>query len=435
MPPYRLRRAPQKRIGQMAQSKVAELEGKELADDYIRTAGVPKGRWSDTWGIFKQNFMKLVIINVLVLLFAVPAIAIVYFGESYLSQLCSLYPGAAGEYPYFTSTVGLYERLTLSVDLMFYSLLIAAGLVASVGISGAVYSVKKLINTHGQFTLKGFFHGVRVCYLNTALPVTLCLIFYFACVTISDWAALRIAEGYGAAGPITAKVFIIIAAVIVAVACMWFLAVGCSYKVKFRYLVKNSMVLLVGTVIQTIFMLGFALIPVWIYLIGNSVQLFKIIAYIIFIVFGFSFIILCWMAFTQWAFDLFITPAVMNEKEAKRAMMTPKQLEAEKEEEEKQIARELLAAGKSELIGRPIMPIGGEISVPPIGVTYSRADINRAAGDRAKLDESLNGYYEQHKNDTRYAEYNKLFAEREKALQSPSKKGKKKKISQDNLLG
>lgn len=419
----------------MAQSKVAELEGNELADDYVRTAEVPKGRWSDTWGIFKQNFVKLVIINVLVLVFMVPAISVVYIGDLMLTQICSLYSGAPIAYPFGLSTVGTYERLVLANDLMFYSLLIAAGLIASVGISGAVYSVKKIINTHGQFSIKGFFHGVRVCYLNTAIPVTLFLVCYFACIAVSDWAALHIAEGYGAGGPITAKVFVIIATVLIGIICCWVLAVGCSYKVKFKYLVKNSFVLLIGTVLQTVFMLGFALIPVWLLWIGDSVQFIKVIAYIIFIVFGFSFIVLCWMAYTQWVFDMFVAPAIKSEKEAKRAMMTPKQLEQEKEEEEKQIARELLAAGRSELIGRPIKPIDGAVAVNTVGVTYSREDVKRAAEERAKLSQSIDEYYEQHKNDTRYAEYNKLFAEREKALQTPQKKGKKKKISQDNLLG
>jgi hypothetical protein len=132
---------------------------------------------------------------------------------------------------------------------------------------------------------------------------------------------------------------------------------------------------------------------------------------------------------------MFIEPAVATEKEAARAKMTPKQLEAEKEEEEKAVAMELLAAGKSELIGRPIKPISNEISVAELNASFSRADIKRVSQDRAKLDAEIKEYYDEHINDTRYAEYNKLFAEREKALQSTNKKGKKKaKISADNLL-
>jgi hypothetical protein len=133
---------------------------------------------------------------------------------------------------------------------------------------------------------------------------------------------------------------------------------------------------------------------------------------------------------------MFITPAVKTEKEKARAKMTPKQLEQEKEDEEKQVARELLAAGKSELIGRPVKPVDSDkISVPEIGITFGRGDIKRAAADRKTMESEVKEYYEAHKNEGRYAEYNKLFAEREKALQSPdNKKGKKNRVSSDNLL-
>ena len=97
---------------------------------------------------------------------------------------------------------------------------------------------------------------------------------------------------------------------------------------------------------------------------------------------------------------------------------------------------ELLAAGRSELIARPIMPVAAEPAVRIPVLTFTRADVSAAADDRAKLAADVAAYELAHINDPVYAEYNKLFAEREKALQSDSgKKGKKsKKISADNLL-
>ena len=423
----------------MAAVKLTALEGNELADDYVRTQ-IPQGRWADTWQVFKGNFHKLVIINVLTLLFFVPALAVLYFRYNYVNQLGSTYPFSSNSiftYPFTPSTQGVAERIILSADLLFYSLLVAASLIASAGIAGASYSIKKLINTHGQFTLKGYFHGIRVCYFNVMFPVLVFMIFLFGTVLVSDWAAMDIAYGHAKAGPITAKVFIIIATVIVGIIAFWILAVGVSYKVKFKYLIKNSFALLFGTIIQTVFMLGFSLIPVWLMMIflSTNVQLLIVLGFLIFIFLGFSFILLCWLAFTQWVFDSFITPAIKAEKEAKRAQMTPKQLEAEKEEEEKSVARELLAAGRSELIGRPLRPITDEDRVADIGIAFDRSDISRAASERQALVDGVNEYYEQHKSDTRYVEYEKMFAEREKALQSPKgKKGKGKKISSDNLL-
>ena len=419
----------------MAESKLQSLVGKENADDYVRTY-VPKGRWSDTWNLFKSNFVKFVIINVLTLVFFIPAIAVIYLRLIYLTNLASVYPFSAnvGVGIYTPSTTGLAERLTLSTDLLFYSLLIVSGLIAAVGLAGGAYSVKKMINAHGEFSVKGYFHGVKVCYFNTVLPVILFLIFFFASVTISDWAAMQIAYGSSPAGPTTAKVFIIIATVVVGMFCMWLFAVGVSYKVKLKYLFKNSLVLFVGTILQSIFMIGFALIPVWLMVIGMYVSFFLVVGILVFIFLGFSFILLVWMAYTQWVFDSFIQPAIVSEKEAARAKMTPKQLEAERLEEARNEARELLAAGKSELISKPIMPIDINGTVALIPAMFTRADVAAARDARAALGEDVESYRKQHENDPKYVEYNKLFAEREKALTSTDKKGKKKKISPDNLL-
>lgn len=419
----------------MAESRLQSLVGNDLADDYVRTYA-PKSRWSDTWALFKGNFVKFVIINVLTLLFFVPSIAAVYFRIVYLTNIATLYPFSAnvGMAIYTPAVTGMAERLTLSADIIFYAILVLTGFIASIGLSGAAYSVKKMINSHGQFTVKGYFHGVRRCYFNTLLPVMIFMIFLFAAMVVSDWAAMEIAYGASAAGPITAKVFAIIATVIVGLFGMWLYAVGVSYKVGLGHLFKNSFVLFVGTIVQSIFMTAFALIPVWLMVIGAYVTLFLVLGILVFIFVGFSFIVLSWMAYTQWVFDSFIEPAIATEKEAARAKMTPGELEAAKQEDARSEARELLAAGRSELISKPVRPISSDISVSAVPSKFTRADVIAARNARAAIDGEVSAYFEEHKNDPKYVEYNKLFAEREKALSSTDKKGKKKKISADNLL-
>ena len=415
--------------------KLNNLEGNEI-NDYARKA-LNQGRWGETWSVFKGNFGKIVLINLLTLVFCLPAIALLFIRNVHLGTIGLSQPFNSNTglgYPSYTGMAGLTERIYLTYDLLYYSALIAAGFIAAVGIAGAAYSLKKLVNTHGEFTVKGFFHGVKVGYFNAVLPVTVFLAFFFASVIIGDWKDAVIAEGGSGAGPITAYVFIIIATVFVGIYAAWLLAVGISYKLKFTQLLRNSIVLMIGSPIQTIFFSGFALIPVWIYLIGGSVGFFKIIAYIIFILFGFSQIIITWMSYTQWVFDLYVTPNFKAAEESAKSKKTPQEVAADKEDDAKRIARELLAAGRSELIARPILPIGEEVAVSPLGLTYSRADLKRVSDDRNKLCGAVSDYEEEHKNDSVYVEYNKLFAEREKALKSEGKKGKKNKLSKDNLL-
>ena len=82
----------------MAESRLQSLVGNENADDYVRTY-VPQWRWSDTWNLFKSNFVKLVIINVLTLVFFVPIIAIIYLRIVYVANMGAVYP--------FSANVGL----------------------------------------------------------------------------------------------------------------------------------------------------------------------------------------------------------------------------------------------------------------------------------------------------------------------------------------
>ena len=417
----------------MADSRVKALEGHEISD-YSRKE-VPQGRWGYTWDVFKSNFGKIVLSNLLTLVFFLPLAIIVYMRDLYVASLSTTYPfssnlGPAG-LPSTPNVTGLAEGLNMSADIMFYSLAIVGGLIAAVGVAGACYSMKKLVNTNGEFTVKGYFRGVKKCYLNVALPTALFMIVFFCTVLVSDWRHLVIAQGGSSAWPIAATVLMIILCVVVGIICMWFIAVGVSYKVGPWQLVKNSFVLLIGTIIQTILMLGIAFIPVWLLLIGGFMQ---VIALLLLIVFGFSYVFLCWMSFTQWVFDMFITPNIEAKKAEERSKMTKEQLAVLKEEEEKDAARAMLAAGRSELIGRPVPPITGN-PVPALGAAFGRSSLAAVADGRAELEKSIADYENEHKNDKRYVEYNKMFAEREKALQDEGKKGKKKKkISADNLL-
>lgn len=407
------------------------MQGNEIADDFKRKT-TTSSRWKETWEIVKAHFWKLVMLNLIMLIFFVPAIVVIYFRNWYIASLGEMFPfnATVGNYPP-AILIGYAENVNLSADILFYGLMIVAMFIASIGISGATYCIRKLVQSHGEFHFRSFFHGIKVGYLSTVMPLTVFMLFMYASILIKDWTLIERAIGGKVAGATTAYVFIVIATVLVGVYFAWVFAIGVSYRVKFKYLFRNAFVLILGTPIHTIFMAGFALLPVWLTLFGGF---WTVLGYILFAFFGFSFILISWLSFTQWAFDLYITPAVQNEKEAARAKKTEQELAEEKAAEDKQRALELLAAGKSELISHPIKPINREEMIPSLGKTFTRAQILGAAQTREKLVEDIASYEKEHEKDAVYVEYNKMFAEREKALVEPEKKGKKKKISSDNLL-
>ena len=265
------------------------------------------------------------------------------------------------------------------------------GLIAAVGVAGVSYSLKKLVNTGSTFTIKGYFEGVPKCYFRVAFPMALFLIVFFCNVLVWDWKEYVIATGGSSAWPIAATVLMIILAVIVGILCMWFIAVGVSYKVGQLNVIKYGMKFQFSTIIKSLIMLGIAFIPVWLLLIGG---IGTVLAVVFFIICGFSFVFLTWMSFTQSIFDLFIAPTTEVQKAAPRNK-TKEELAAEKEEEEKLTVGAIIAAGRSELVGTPVPPISGE-ALPHLGKMFGRSGVAEVASARAEMEKSVGDYSAEH---------------------------------------
>lgn len=415
------------------------LQGKEIADDFKRKE-IATGRWRHGWEVFKTNFWKLVALNLLMLVTFIPAITVVAYRNAYVEGLAAAYPfNAAAGFPFYPrgALSGLAEELYLWVDVRFFALLVASGLIASVGIAGAAYSIRKLLQTKNLFNIKGFLHGIKVGYVKTAVPVTLFMAFLYAAFISRDWMRLQYAVGGNIGGSVTLFVFAVIFTVLAGIYLSVLFSLGVSYRAKAGDLIRNSFVLIFSTPLQTIFMLGFTLIPVWLVMLFWKTGFWLILVYIIFAFFGFTFILISWLGYTQWAVDLFVTPSYITEKNEKPAK-TDRESAIDREEDERRKSLALLAAGKSDLIARPVKPIGEGYAVNPLGGTFTRAQVVQVAAERGKLCEEVREYEKAHENEAVYVEYNKMFEDREKALVAKEGKGKKnknKKVSAENLLG
>ena len=111
------------------------LEGKEKSEEYARST-LPTNRWQLFWDIFKGNFGKIVKVNLLVLLFLLPSIAIVVIRLLMENSNGVLYPFGANlgvGYPSMPSLIGLSESLTMRLDLFMYLALAVSMLIAAVG--------------------------------------------------------------------------------------------------------------------------------------------------------------------------------------------------------------------------------------------------------------------------------------------------------------
>ena len=431
----------------MAQQKkglVARLlEGKERSDEYARST-LPTNRWQLFWDIFKGNFGKMVKVNLLILLFFLPMIAVIVLSSIMSSANGTLYPFSANlaiGYPAAPAQQGIAEMLVLQNDFFMYIGLLVSSLIASLGLAGGMYVMRNMVWTEGVFVSNDFWRGIKLNYKN-ALQTA---IFFFTVLLVScsliNFADFTIAMGELSGGQKTwlvisqtmSYVFIVVAVMM----SFWMIALGVNYKYRFVSMLHNAFLMVIGTLPQTIFFGVLALLPFALLLLGGS--FFMMIAILAVLLFAFSYALLVWLDFAQWVFDRYINPKIQGarvnrgiySKDGSSSSAVDEALENSVEYQ-----RILLSYGKSRLVARPIKPIDDGTQMYELPDSFSREDLKKLRESKQTIIDETEAYAQEHKDELRYVEYNKQFEERERALQDEvDKNGKKKKRKPPKLLG
>jgi hypothetical protein len=431
----------------MAQQKkgfVARLlEGKEKSEEYARST-LPTNRWQLFWDIFKGNFWKIVKANLLTLLFFIPVIFVVGMYLIMVESNGIIYPFGANlglGYPAAPAQQGLSEMLALQNGSVLYIGLFIASVIAAVGLSGGMYVIRNMVWTEGIFISNDFWRGIKLNYKNALQTVLFFCGILLISGTLINFSEFSIALGGVSKGEIVwlriSQVASYTAIVVASMMSFWMIALGVNYKMGFLLLLKNSFLIMIGTLPQTIFFGVLALLPFALLLLGS--EFFLALGIVISILFGLSWVLLVWLDFAQWVFDKYINPKISGAKVGRGIYSkddgTP-MLTGDDSAASIEYQRALLAHGKSRLVARPIKPIDDSLQVYELPQSFSREDLQRLKASKQNILEDSEAYAEEHKNDLRYVEYNKKFEEREKALQDEvDKNGKKKKRKPPKLLG
>ena len=403
------------------------LEGKERDEEYARST-LPTNRWGLFWDIFKGRFSKLVIVNLLMLIFCIPLVAVYIFRYTWVNVMGATYPFSGGllvglgAYP---DMIGSPEQIMLSGDMMFGALMVVAALIAAVGISGGMYVIRNMVWTEGIFVANDFWRGIKI----NIVVVLQSTVFYAVCLylfTMSiDWAQLILAVGEGSSVLMTISIAIsYIAIVVVTLMYLWMLSMGGSYKLKFFQLLKNSFLMTFGLIFQNVFFVVLMAIPAILVLLGSF---FQMIGFIILILFGLSYMLLVWLNYSQWAFDKFFESKREGGK-VNRGIYAKvgKGGSQSKAVQEYQANLEAAMSVKSDLSSRPIKPITDELKVYELPDSFSREDLKKLRESKEIIVEDTLKYAEEHKNDEKYVTYNAQFDK--PAEEDPKdKKAKKKK--------
>ncbi len=417
------------------------LEGKERSEDYARST-LPTSRFALFWDILKGRFGRLMLTNLLMLVTFIPVIAVIFL--RYVNVLANGQMGPFGAglgvgYPVIPNITGTAEAMMIQGDLIYFALLIPALAIAALGISGGAYIIRNLIWTEGVFVANDFLRGIRRNYLNVLEAVLVVGLLLFVVRLMGNLADLYVAidapaKGWMQASKVVGYIFIAFALLI----CFWMISLGINYRQGPWALFRNAIVMTVGTFPQTVFFIAVATWPIFLTLFAGGI--FTAIGIVILLLFGFSYAFLVWLDFTQWAFDKFVNPNLgvavgrgLYSKDPAKQKEKQQQI-YEESAAMREYKRMIVAQGKSRLVSRPIKPIDDDVELYQLPESFSREDLQKLRESREAMQEDVDAYAEEHKNDAKYVEYNRQFEERERALQEEDNKGKKKPPKPPKML-
>ena len=399
------------------------LLGAEKSEGYAR-ATMPSNRWELFWDIFKGRIGKLVMINLLVLLFCLPLLCLIFFRYVGEVSLGSLYPYGQSfgiGYGGYLSLIGLTEKITFDVNLIFYALMPIALMIASIGFAGGAYVIRNMVWTEGIFVSNDFWRGIKQ---NIRQMLAICfiysLVFYFMIVSAS-LSDLSLANN-----PPNAWLFTIgkigSYAVLVLFTIMTFhmMTMCVTYELKLRQLFRNAIMFTIGLFPQNIFFGVIGLLP-FLFLFFDGILF--IIGFFLVLLIAFSFFLLVWTDYCQWAYDKFVNDKVEGAKKNRGIYERVKESDSEALKQYRaQIAQ------KSSLSNKPIKPItDDELQVAELPTLFNRNDLFKLQESKQAIYDDHKKYVEEHMNDPEFQpteeekELEKERIEREKRIEKAKK--------------
>ncbi len=412
------------------------IVGSEKSEDYAR-ASLPSNRWELFWDIFKSRFWKLMLINVLTLLFFLPLLAFLIFREIGVTNYGMVYPFSQGfgvGYLAPTGVNGYEEQIKLVICGLYNLLLPVVAIFGALGISGACYVIRNMVWTEGVFVANDFWKGIKQNFRQISI-----ILFIFAILIYLSSLSIYALNWLSAVGSlanwlaILIKCLIILGIIIVSFMTCHMITFSVNYELKLRHLIKNSFVFTMSLVPHNVLMGIVCALPIGLgYIFISSLGGFMMfIGALLILFFGVSIPLLAWTNYTQWCFDTFVNPKVKNAKVGRGLYQKVKGEQSETERKYK-LQHEYMPVSAFGL--RPVKPItDDELKIEELQEGFSRKDIEKLNESKQRLYDDNEKYIEEHKNDERYlaaqsAEKQKEI-ERQKRIEQAKKELKKRKYN------
>lgn len=269
-------------------------------------------KWAMFKFIFFGRFGTTVLLNILTLLFALPAIAVMllfYLNKTVAAGFTPYSSNIGIGYPVVTDAIHLGAVTDFYYTISEFLILVPCVAVFALGVAGNLYVIRKLIWQEPTSTIKDFFRGIKKCWagaicMGLAFGLTLLLVVfsigYFDAYDVST--ALK-------AMMITLSIILLVFMIIFA---SFFMTQHAAFKMRPLVLIRNSFLFVFGAFLQSVIFIGIGLLPVYLMFIPGITMMLVIVYFFI----GFSFSTIVISLFCHYCYERFLYDKVTDKPAA-----------------------------------------------------------------------------------------------------------------------
>lgn len=407
------------------------MMGSEKSEGYAR-ASLPSNRWELFWDIFKGRFGKLILVNLLVLLFCLPLLVLFVFRYLSIASYGTMYSFSQSigiGYCALPTMVGVQENINFIVNSSVYLLLPITFIIAAIGISGGAYVIRNMVWTEGIFVANDFWRGIKLNFKNICVVMLIYSVVFYLCTISISLCQKNIAMGIAGSWLFNlSKIMLYVFLFTYSVMTLHMITMSVTYEVKIRHLIKNSFSFTIALLPHNIFFLAICLIPL-VFFMFEGLLLF--IGVIILILLAFSFVLLVWTNYCQWIYDKFVNDKIAGAKKNKGIY------EKVKENNEgalKKYKEQMSMITRSSLNSKPIKPItDDELVIEELPTSFSRKDIEKLNESKKRIYDDHEKYVLEHQSDPEFMpteaeiQMEKARLERERRIEKAKRELAKRK--------
>lgn len=285
---------------------------------------------------FKGNYTQMISLNMMLMIFALPLIVFFFIllpnKESAAVANFTMTGGLGIGFGVTDQTMEAFKAVYDLRKMFILCFLTPSMMVLGIGASGIYHCCRNLMWGSKVKTFKHFFRGIRLHWWKFLLTFT----FLGLVATSASYSLVELQSQIALTGSASAGVWVwlilsCILALLTAMFYMIFQPNMISYKIKYRDMIKNSLILSIILFVTTLVVVVILAAPFLLVM----VSFMRIIIYLIMLVVGGVFLVLCNVAFGQYASENFVD--MLYEYEEQNRIRT---IRAEKQAEKQAKAKE-----------------------------------------------------------------------------------------------